>query len=97
MGLEESYRGVNNIEIYDVNSGVHSFHDLQQLSSSEWFVRALKTNNKIFFSYGNHTEIYDMNNHSWTICSIFLDQALAIGNTVYQVGTNHSQVWKLEF
>ena len=95
IGGEQSIRPVNNIEMYDVNTGLHSFHDLQ-FSTSEWFVKALKTNNKIFFSYGNYTETYDMNTHSWTICSIFLDQALAIGNTVYQVGSD-SRVWKLEF
>ena len=90
---EQAIRPVKNIEIYDVNTGLHSFHDLQQ---PEWWVKALKTNNKIFFSYGNYTETYDMNNHSWTICNIFLYQALAIGNTIYQVGSD-SRVWKLEF
>lgn len=90
---EEAIRPVNNIEIYDVNTGLHSFHELQQ---QEWWVKALKTTNKIFFTYGNHTESYDLNSHSWTICSIRLDQALAIGNTVFQVGPG-SQVWKLEF
>jgi len=91
---EQAIRPLTNIEIYDVTTGLHSFHDLQQ---QEWWVRVLKTSNKIFFSYGNYTETYDMINHTWTICSKFLFQPLAIGNTVYQVGADDSQVWKLEF
>jgi uncharacterized membrane protein len=90
---EQALRPVGNIEIYDVNTGLHSFHDLQQ---TEYWIKALKTNNKIFFSYGNFTEIYDMNTHSWTLCSIFLDQAFAIDNSVYQVRPD-SRVWQLEF
>ena len=93
---EQAIRIVNNIEIYDVNTGSHSFHELQQ-PVWNWFVTALKTNSKLFFSYGNFTETYDMNTHSWTICSNFLFQPLAVGNTIYQVGADNSQVWKLEF
>ena len=90
---EQLVRPLANIEIYDVTTGLHSFHQLQ---NQEWWVKALKTNNKIFFSYGNYTDTYDMNNHKWTLCPIFLDQALSIGNTVYGVGSD-SRVWKLEF
>ena len=93
---EQAIRIVNNIEIYDVNTGSHSFHELQQ-PVWNWFVTALKTNSKLFFSYGNFTETYEMNTHSWTICSNFLFQPLAVGNTIYQVGADNSQVWKLEF
>ena len=90
---EEAIRPVANIEIYDVTTGLHSFHALQQ---PEWWVKALKTNNKIFFSYGNYTDTYDMNTHTWSVCPVLLDQALSIGNTVYGVGSD-SRVWKLEF
>ena len=95
VNMEQAGRPLNNIEIYDVNSGLHSFHDLQQ--TGNWWVKALKTNNKLFFSYGNYTETYDMNTHAWAICSNFLFQPLAVGNTIYQVGADNSQVWKLEF
>ncbi|HSU28875.1 MAG TPA: PKD domain-containing protein [Chitinophagaceae bacterium] len=90
---EQQIQILNNIEIYDVNTGLHSFHYLP----GNGFVKALKTNNKIFFSSANYTEIYDMNNHSWSVCSFFWNQALAVGNSIYHVGEDNYQVWKLEF
>ena len=94
---EEHNRFLRNIEIYDVNTGLHSFHDLAPPDGSAW-VMALKTNNKIFFYYGDYTEIYDINNHCWTRCGqIFSELALAVGNTIYQVGAGGSSVLKLEF
>ncbi len=91
---EQSYRQLNNIEIYDVKTGLHSFHNLPQ---SDWFVKALKTNNKIFFYYKASTEIYDISTHSWTSCTSLLFQPFAIDNIIYQVGADNSGVWKLEF
>jgi hypothetical protein len=92
---QDYVRYVDNIEIYDVNTGTHSFHKF--LQNANW-VRTLQTSNKIFFaSNSNYTEIYDLNSHTWSTCNNCFYQSLAIGNTVYQLAADDLTVRKLNF
>jgi hypothetical protein len=84
---------IKDIEIADISSGTHSLHQLQDAPG---WIDVLKTGNKVIFSYLGKSDIYDINTHTWSTCNASFAQAIAVGNTVYLVGEDNTQVWKIE-
>lgn len=99
---EEYVRLVNDIEVYDVNTGSHSDHFFPQHTS---FPRVGLANNQVLFTEGDSIHIYNSNLGTWTVCDANLGWApacISVGNKIYAAGrvgpsAENLMVWKLEF
>jgi hypothetical protein len=90
----------NDVEIYDVNTGIHSFHELLSC-----FPKPFVVNNKIVFFYEGHprVDMYNLVSQSWSRCDVVsMSSVISVSNNIYGTGgfvngnlTN--QVWKIEF
>jgi hypothetical protein len=104
-GTEDYARYVNDIEMYDANTGTlsHHFMSLDGMLYGGYGV----TNSHVLFRSPstNDLHICNLNSGTWTICNTDLGwapQAISIGNTIYVAGpvgtqTTNLKVWKLEF
>ena len=92
-GGYDSCSMLKDVEIYDVSTNTHSLHHLQHAAG---WIDVLKTDTKLIFSYLEVSDIYDIPTHTWTTCNTSFAKSVAIGNTVYLVGPDNTQVWKIE-
>ena len=84
---------IKDIEVYDAGSGTHTLHRLQDAPG---WIDVLQTDSKVIFSYLGKSDMYDINTQTWSTCDRSFAQAIAVGNTVYLVGDDNSQVWRIE-
>ncbi len=102
-GSEDGIRNVNEVEMYDVATGVYSHHYMEQYGIYGGY--GVANNHVVFRSALNALHIYNLNSGTWSICTADLGwspQAISIGNAIYVAGPVGVQpgnltVWKLEF
>lgn len=103
IGTEDYIRPVNDIEVYDVNTGENSHHFMA--SETNTISLGIANNQVIFWSGFDDLHIYNTNSDKWTICKTELGwgpKSISIGNIIYVAGpvgaqNNSISVWKLEF
>jgi len=86
------------VEILDMVSQTTS---LDKLSNATWIRAALSNGNKVgFFGFGKEFEIYDPSADAWSIGVLPHDikMLFSANNNIYvSVGSNPSQIWKVQF
>ncbi len=103
ISLPYSYS--DKVEMYDVNTGLRTYH---QLSRARGDFKAVKKQNKILFYSGDpgSVDIYDVTSQTWSVCSIPHDLqytgVISTGDKVYIAGgflngVISKQVWLLDF
>jgi hypothetical protein len=100
---DDAIRLVDDIEIYDIATGIHSHHFIEQFTYSG---AVEKVRDFVIFDSGtNALHIYNLTSNTWTICIEDFGWApsfFSIGNLIYVIGsvglqTTSLSVWKLEF
>jgi hypothetical protein len=101
----------DNVQIYDINTGISTYHQLSQAREFFYAVNAVINHNKILFytgsyPYSNKVDVYDLNTKAWSdynICSSVTNSSIiSAGNKVYVAGgyvngVLSNQVWLLDF
>jgi hypothetical protein len=98
---DDYVRLVNDIEIYQINTGSHSHHFFP---SNTYVPQVGAAINNILFTAYTPLHIYNVNSESWTICPNlgWGPTFISRGNTIYAAGpvapsTDGLTVWKLQF
>ena len=93
------------VEMYDVNTGNTSFHQLSEARSN---IQAVRKNDKILFYAGstksgwsNKVDFYNISTNEWSACqippSLRWSAIFSSGDKVYITSANTNQVFELEF